>query len=290
MPFFSVIVPAYNRADSISKVINSVLVQSFKDFELILVNDGSTDDTLSCINTFTVDNRIKVYSQLNKGVSAARNTGIERSTGKYVVFLDSDDIVEKNWLNDFHTLIKSGFEIGCCGYKIFDGNTYDIKMPPKLSPIFHNYKASFLAGSFFVKKSILNKIGNYDQSLSFSENFELGMRLTSYCFINKLEIGIFSATNLIIFQDQDRINKYSSKKLFSSIKLLKKYKTLFSVNLDDHLDYLSIAGVEAMRLGKNKTARIFILKSIILVPTNIKNFLRLIISFSPPLIRLFYKK
>ena len=84
----SVIIPTYNRAASLLRAINSVLGQSFKDFELIVVDDGSTDDTASIISDFS---SIIYLKQENKGVSSARNLGIANANGQYVAFLDSDD-------------------------------------------------------------------------------------------------------------------------------------------------------------------------------------------------------
>ncbi len=89
MPLVSVIIPTYNRKDIILKSINSVLNQTFTDYELIIVDDGSTDNTLELINN--IDPRIKIITQKNSGVSAARNSGVRASQCKYIAFLDSDD-------------------------------------------------------------------------------------------------------------------------------------------------------------------------------------------------------
>jgi len=91
MPTVSVVVPTYNRAHHLEQAIKSVLKQEFEDFELIVVDDGSTDETRSVVQSFD-DPRVQYHvHDTNKGGSAARNTGIEESTGKYVAFLDDDD-------------------------------------------------------------------------------------------------------------------------------------------------------------------------------------------------------
>lgn len=90
MPKISVILPAYNAEKYIRKAIERVLTQTFSDFELIVVNDGSCDDTLNIINDFT-DERIKIIDQNNAGPGAARNSGLKMASGEYVMFLDSDD-------------------------------------------------------------------------------------------------------------------------------------------------------------------------------------------------------
>ena len=96
---FSIIIPIYNVAKYLPKCLDSVLGQSFTDFEVICVNDGSTDDSLSVLEQYAArDARIKVISQANGGLSAARNTGINNAHGKYILFLDSDDWIESNTL------------------------------------------------------------------------------------------------------------------------------------------------------------------------------------------------
>ncbi len=89
MPLVSVVIPTYNRAETIMRSLNSVLSQTFQDYELIVVDDGSTDHTYDIIKD--LDPRLKIISQPNQGVSAARNNGIRASRGKYIALLDSDD-------------------------------------------------------------------------------------------------------------------------------------------------------------------------------------------------------
>ena len=99
IPILSVIVPVYNNEQYLSRCVSSIVNQSFGDFELLLIDDGSTDGSgVFCDDWKKKDNRIKVIHQLNKGVSAARNNGIMQSRGEYIAFVDSDDWVEKDYL------------------------------------------------------------------------------------------------------------------------------------------------------------------------------------------------
>ena len=99
MPLVSIIVPIYNVEKYLRRCIDSILNQTFKDFELILVNDGSTDNCEDiCKGYEAKDKRIKYFYQNNSGVSVARNKGIENSCGKYIQFIDSDDYIDKNFL------------------------------------------------------------------------------------------------------------------------------------------------------------------------------------------------
>lgn len=94
----SVIVPFFNASRTIESTLNSVINQSFKNFECLLINDGSQDDSLKIIKSFVeIDKRFRVYNQINKGVVSARNLGISHSQGRFITFLDSDDL----WHHDF---------------------------------------------------------------------------------------------------------------------------------------------------------------------------------------------
>ncbi len=91
----SIIMPAYNAAKYIEKTINSVQAQTYRDWELLVISDGSTDETVNIVKKRMLsDVRIKCYEQENAGVSAARNTGLDKATGKYISFLDADDLWE----------------------------------------------------------------------------------------------------------------------------------------------------------------------------------------------------
>lgn len=98
----SIIVPVYNSEATLDECIGSILKQKYQDFEILLVNDGSKDKSGEICDKYSEnDKRIRTFHQINKGVSAARNTGLENMEGEFVTFCDSDDTVEENWLQDF---------------------------------------------------------------------------------------------------------------------------------------------------------------------------------------------
>lgn len=117
MPFFSVIIPLFNKAEYIERTLTSVLLQSFNDFEVIIVNDGSTDNSLKIAESFK-DDRIVIYSKDNKGVSTARNYGVTKATSNYITFLDADDLWKLNHLDVLHNLIVDmpACALYCMGY------------------------------------------------------------------------------------------------------------------------------------------------------------------------------
>ncbi|MEI9806539.1 MAG: glycosyltransferase family A protein [Bacteroidota bacterium] len=102
-PFFSVIVPTYNRAHLIGKTLDTVLGQTFQDFEIVIVDNKSTDNTVEVLQSYLKDERIKLYVQEeNYERSSSRNKGMSLATGKYLTFLDSDDILYKDSLEQAH--------------------------------------------------------------------------------------------------------------------------------------------------------------------------------------------
>lgn len=117
-PEISVIIPVYNNEKFLTKTLNSLFKQSFKNFELILINDGSTDSSLSIMHAF--QNKFsdcKILDIKNQGVSHARNLGIEISRGNYISFIDGDDFVSKNFLRTLYSdLIINDADVSCCNY------------------------------------------------------------------------------------------------------------------------------------------------------------------------------
>ena len=105
MPFFTVVIPLYNKERFIAETLNSLLSQTYSDFEVIVVNDGSTDNSEAVVQQFA-DSRIHYYLRENKGVSAARNFGITMSNGDYIAFLDSDDYWYPDFLQTMHKNIQ----------------------------------------------------------------------------------------------------------------------------------------------------------------------------------------
>lgn len=114
-PVVSIIVPVYNAEKTLKRCVNSIINQLYKDWELLLVDDGSTDDSsIICDEYAQQDRRIRVFHKQNGGVSSARNVGLDNAIGEWVTFIDSDDWIEKRMLNIFN--IVSNVDLICCYY------------------------------------------------------------------------------------------------------------------------------------------------------------------------------
>lgn len=118
----SIIMPVYNAEKYLRDTLESVKNQSFKDFELVVVNDGSSDSSVQIISEYYDDINIRLINQKNSGVSTARNVGIEKSSGKYIAFLDADDIMHPEFLNIMYkSILKQNSDMVFCEYIPFYG-------------------------------------------------------------------------------------------------------------------------------------------------------------------------
>lgn len=114
-PFISIILPCYNSEKTLNRCIDSILSQTFQDFELVAVNDGSTDGSLEILRNYSgLDNRIRIIDKRNGGVSSARNAALDEARGEWIAFCDSDDYVEPEWLENFIS-ISSGVDLALQG-------------------------------------------------------------------------------------------------------------------------------------------------------------------------------
>lgn len=136
MPKISIVVPVYNCEKYISNCINSILEQSFKDFELILVDDGSSDRSFEICESFAKkDNRVRAIHQPNSGVSRARNRGLDEAKGEYIGFVDGDDCVDKEMYERLYkNLADNNADISICGIVNYfvkkDGTTEKVRQSP----------------------------------------------------------------------------------------------------------------------------------------------------------------
>lgn len=127
----SVVVPVYNKEKLLIRCIRSIEHQDYKNIELIVINDGSTDDSLNIIKEISKEyNNIKLINQKNKGVAVARNRGIEASSGKWITFVDADDYVEEDYISNLVMGTKYGFnDLVICGYKNIEGEKSVTNIP-----------------------------------------------------------------------------------------------------------------------------------------------------------------
>ena len=177
----SVIIPLYNKQNYVKDTIESVLNQSITAFELIIVNDGSTDKSLDIVNNI-LDARIKVISINNGGVSNARNTGIKHSKFEWIALLDADDLWESNYLRSAIDIIKynNANEVIATNYYKIQGNKKVIALNLKKGFIKSYFITPCLtSSSVIINKKIFEIVGFFDTKLKYGEDQHLWFRITS---------------------------------------------------------------------------------------------------------------
>lgn len=193
---FSVIIPLYNKEKSIISTIESVLDQTYPKFELIIINDGSTDNSLKVAQSLN-DYRIKILNKPNGGVSSARNLGIEISQYQFIVFLDADDLWLPYCLEEFCRLIIEfpDAEVFCTNYNMTGKNLKGSDRRYRVKDYFYTsafYLAKWsipimITGCVSVRRSLFNKVGYFDQNITHGEDIDMWLRLANISRIAKSE-------------------------------------------------------------------------------------------------------
>lgn len=187
MPFFSVVIPLYNKQFFIENTLKSLLDQDFRDFEVIIINDGSTDESEKIVLGFD-DPRIRYFTQINQGVALARNHGIEKATARYIAFLDADDFWHPDFLEVMQQYIlrlpnqkvfASAIEIGT-SKTIFEPG-YSIKKTGDYAIVDYfeaSVKESVIwTSSAVFERSVFEQAGTFDPKIKISEDTDLWIRI-----------------------------------------------------------------------------------------------------------------
>lgn len=191
LPKISVIIPAYNAASTIERTLNSLFSQSSRDFEIIVVNDGSSDDTLDICKKMQKRSPVamEVYHQSNMGGPSARNKGIALARGEYIIFLDADDLAEKDYVLKLMQAIESkpSIDIACCSYDLlYEDGSFKPRLITNRNKILSGRdallsllteKLEVWSGSAIYRRSMLIGFKIYfDESISMGEDIEFRWR------------------------------------------------------------------------------------------------------------------
>ena len=285
--FFSIIIPTYNRAHILGRALEAILLQTFQDFEIVIADDGSTDNTREILKPYLEDKRIKYFFQQNKGVCAARNLGASNANGQYLVFLDSDDEVTENWLQDFHDVNSRDFDIVFCSMKSIEPNG-TIKMVscknPYNEPTPTNWGIS-IPGCWAIKRGLFINSGMYDEKIKFGENTELRFRFQE----KEKKIGLIDKYNLIYHKSSDGGSRNLENKLTSNLYVIDKHKPFFTENPEQELVFLKVAAVSAAKLGRFEQAGQLFKRAINIDKKNNKLWVQYFLTKIPFLCRLKWK-
>ncbi len=261
-PVFSIIIPLYNKEKDIENTLNSVMHQSYKDFEVVVVNDGSTDNSTSVVRSFK-DLRIKLFETGNNGVSKCRNIAVKHSIGKYIAFLDADDYWYPNHLEELYKMINT-FPDG----KWFAG-AYELQHNKKLvipmkSPamkfgkhwigeiedFFGNSMIDCMAWTSAVcmMKSFFFELGCFNEEYDTGEDIDLWIRAalkSNLIFSNQV-------TSRYILTASNRLTiKPTHEKRHMKLEIFKTYEEL-NISLKKYLDLIRYSYVLKFKLSGQK--------------------------------------
>lgn len=227
-PLVSVIVPTYDRAYFLPKTIKSILDQDYQNIELIVVNDGSNDNTREVIKK-NRDNRIVYIEKQNRGPASARNFGIRKARGKYITFCDDDDIFLHGKLRHQIAFLENNSHFAFCYTNgIIVQNGKHRKFLPKLTQntlsqlLFEN--SQILTPSVVVRTKIIKNLGGFSEFIPFCEDYDLWLRIAQkhpFDFIDKIYVEI-TKNSKSISVDEKKMFRYGGYVKLKNLKLCQK--------------------------------------------------------------------
>lgn len=290
------IVPTYNRAHLISRSIRSVLSQTFTDLELILVDDGSIDNTRKVVEGFQkADGRVRYVHQDNSGAPARpKNLGIKISLGEYIAFLDDDD----EWLSDklekqlslFENSPKLKLGLVGCGVAVLNAKgdkLYEFKMPKTDDYIAELLRRNFIFTSscVVVKKEVFKNIGLHDERFRMGDDWDMWVRIAqnyAFDFVHEPLTKYYRHENNAskLLSEENRIGEYENE--FEKYKhLFRRYPLIYSKRL------VALGHMYLLSSNKGK-ARDCFRKAIMMNPTNPRGYIHFFLSFGGSNSHLFY--
>jgi len=245
MPKVSVVIPTYNRANLLMSAVSSVLDQSYSDFEIVIVDDGSKDDTEERIKALG-ECRIKYFrNSVNKGVSAVRNIGITNSAGEYIAFLDDDDEWLPGKLERQVDILDNGpsnlglVYTGSLSVDLATGSLIETTIPRYKGNVLNDLAVlNFIpTSSVLVRRECFTKIGLFDENLSYGEDFDLWIRISTEFLIDYIR------DPLLIHKDHPQTTTANNKKVAVNVRrILDKHSALFASNKKGLSNYLLMMG------------------------------------------------
>jgi glycosyltransferase involved in cell wall biosynthesis len=211
MPFFTIIIPLYNKEKYIENAINSILNQTFTDFEVLIVNDCSTDKSVEIASEFLSEKVQIVHHEKNSGLAATRNTGIKKATSNYVTFLDADDLWKPHFLEKTYNLIQNFPEARIFGTNYEEIWEKTIKKPQNgsesLPTEFAGYVNFFKInlkqglynhGSVCLHKEVYETVGFYNENIQLSQDLDFNIRANYHyklAYDNSVQMSYFMQTD-----------------------------------------------------------------------------------------------
>lgn len=283
----SVVLCTYNRADLAARTIGAVLAQEVDGLELVVVDDGSTDETPGLLDAID-DPRVRVLHRGNGGLCVARNSGLAIARGRWVVFLDDDDLPLPGWLAALTAHADDdSFAMSSVGARFVDadGRETGRRAPDDLGPAFDDVRALYLPGTFAVRRDVVAKAGGYAPGLGASHQFELFLRLVATARERGLRIAVEPGFLIDVYRRPPAERPVVNPRLLhdGSRWVLERHPKRFGRDPGLRADFEAIVGANAARLGEWRTARRYFARSVRSHPRSPRRLARLVLVLAPPL-------
>ena len=276
----SVILPTFNRADFIANSVKSLISQTYKNLEIIIVDDGSTDDTENIIKNFK-DERIK-YIKLNEnhGANYARNTGLKIAQGQFITFVDSDDEFKDVKIEEELKILSQNESTGLIYSWFYRCHNEDVKEEYKLSlepkfggNIFNEllYKNVIGNPSPLIRKECFDKVGKFDENMQSCQDWEMWIRISKDYNIEYLDKPLMKTTIHV-----SQISSNIGYKIQGMEYIYKKYRSYFNNNKKLSLFFRKIGNFYSLNNERKKSIEYYI-QSIKVDPFIIHNYIHLIV-------------
>ena len=279
-------IPTHNRAALLPRAIKGVLAQSASPFEVVVVDDGSTDDTASVLEAIG-DARVRTVHQAQAGVAAARNHGARVATGEVLLFLDDDDDVEPSWLQALTDPFAdpSIALVSCASIHCQPDGSQPRESPVRdLGAAYDHIQAKFDTGTYAVRRDAFEAAGGFAEEVASGEHHELGLRLVDVLAARSWR-STFVSTPLVTIHDRASIDRSSNdphRLLTSALYFVDHHRQRLARNPNLLANYLAIAGVSAARLGDFPKARRLLGQAARTQPTRVKHYGRWLLAAVPP--------
>jgi glycosyltransferase involved in cell wall biosynthesis len=286
LPEFSVVIATHNRAAVLPLAIESVLAQDLDDLEVIVVDDGSTDETRRVVGSI-MDKRVRYVHQLNAGPSAARNTGVARSSGRFVAFLDDDDHVFPNWLGSLASALDGSGAVASCGQVVVDSSRRPIRtlLPKPLGPVFDDHVGLFVGATYVVSRGAFDAAGGFDDGLHSLTHTSLALRLLPLCTARGWPVRS-SGDALVCHLDRppaERLRNAPDRLLAGCTHILDRHGKQLGRSPEYLSSFCAVAGVAAARLGDYRAARRLFARAIRAAPWIWQHHARFLMALVPPI-------
>jgi glycosyltransferase involved in cell wall biosynthesis len=230
-PFISVVIPTYNSEKFITKTLETLYSQTYNNYEVIVSDDGSTDNTVDVVRSFFLKNSSRKKALLmnkHEGPGAARNNGIENASGDWISFLDSDDLWDSNKLESVagYILKNDDIDLVCHSLIVKDGSKETLMDPSKyfnnkIDPFLSMYREHYLyTSALTVKKDILYQAGLFDNRLPSAQDYDLWLRLG---MINKIKMGFIEESLSKHIVREGNISSNVERRLQCMLEISQKY-------------------------------------------------------------------